>query len=64
MLLPLRQAPVVDLHMFSFAYVHEPFDYDSVAGRFSLRIYITTFAVHHYMQMFSSRLFIGGMIGR
>ena len=60
MLLPFRQDPVVNPHMFSVAYVHEPFDYDCAAGRFSLRIYMATFAVHHYMQMFSSRLFIGG----
>ena len=60
MLLPLRQVPAVDPQMCSVAYVHEPFDYDCAAGRFSLLIYMATFAVHHYMQMFSSRLFIGG----
>ena len=60
MLFPFRQDPVVNSHMFSVAYVHEPFDYDCAAGRFSLRIYMATFAVHHCVQMFSSRLFIGG----
>lgn len=58
MLFPFRQDPVVNSHMFSVAYVHEPFD--CAAGRFSLRIYMATFAVHHGVQMFSSRLFIRG----
>jgi len=60
MLFPFRQDPVVNSHMFSVAYVHEPFDYDCAAGHFSLRIYMATFAVHHCVQMFSSRWFIGG----
>jgi hypothetical protein len=60
MLLPLRQVPVFDPHMVSVTYVHEPFDYDYSSGRFSMRIYTAAFAVHHYMQMFSSRMFVWG----
>jgi hypothetical protein len=55
MMLPFRHVPVLDPHLVSVAYVHEPFDYNRSTGRFALRRYTAAFAVHHYYQMFTSR---------
>jgi hypothetical protein len=55
MMLPFRHVPVLDPHLVSVAYVHEPFDYDHSARQFVLRRYTAALAVHHYYQMFTSR---------
>jgi hypothetical protein len=55
MMLPFRHVPVLDPHLVSVSFVHEPIDYDGSTRHFALRRYTAAFAVHHYYQMFTSR---------